>query len=122
MALKLRRRAEVFTIAILLHRISARPPNPVMTGADSFKRWLGGNSILTLNQAAGKMASGDMFEGDVARLKLRGDIGRSPCHLFHYCSGRSSSDRTTTEHENGLLAVSPPAEAEDCFEGFPTDD
>ncbi len=32
---------------------------------DSFKRMLGDNRILTLNKAAGKMASGDMFEGDI---------------------------------------------------------
>ncbi|HKB79636.1 MAG TPA: hypothetical protein VKH35_07960 [Thermoanaerobaculia bacterium] len=59
---------------------------------------------------------------NASRSEARGDIGRSPRHLFHDCSGRSSSDRTTTEHENGLLAVSPPAEAEDCFEGLPADD
>jgi hypothetical protein len=30
------------------------------------KRWSGGNSILTLNKATGKMAGGDMREGDIA--------------------------------------------------------
>ncbi len=50
-----------------------RPPAVMVTnrmlpqrpGAVSFTRVLGGNSILTLNKAAGKMASGDMFEGDI---------------------------------------------------------
>src|SRR5207247_10062125 len=41
MALKLRRRADVFTNGILPHRISRRPLHSLATGADSFKRVLG---------------------------------------------------------------------------------
>ena len=45
MALKLRRQAGVFTNGILLHRMSGRPPDSLRTGADSFKRVLGGPLI-----------------------------------------------------------------------------
>jgi len=41
MALKLRRRAEVFTNGILPHRTRGRPPDRLRTGAGSFKRLLG---------------------------------------------------------------------------------
>jgi hypothetical protein len=41
MALKLRRRLEVFTNGILQHRMFRRDPEPLGTGADSFKRVLG---------------------------------------------------------------------------------
>jgi len=45
MALKLRRRGEVFTNGILPHRISGRPLDLLRAGAGSFKRVLDGPDI-----------------------------------------------------------------------------
>src|SRR5205809_2293938 len=59
---------------------------------------------------------------DAAGLKLRHDLGWSPGHPLHHCPSRSGGDRTTTEHENGLLAVGPPIEAQDRLERLAADD
>src|SRR5213592_1103728 len=134
----------------------------------SFKRLLGGNNILTLNKAAGILASRDMLQGDIAAKrakewdaganehrntgdnealneaslqellngdaaihidmldaagpKLRHDLGRSAGHSLHHGPRRSGGDRTTAEHENGLLAVGPPVEAQDRLECLAADD
>src|SRR2546426_10713396 len=80
MALKLRRRSEVFTNGILPHHLSKRPSSVLRSGAASFKRMLGGR-VTDLRRIA-DLPNNDC--GDPVTLRL--DIHAKP-------SVRSLSDR-----------------------------
>src|SRR5438093_4869666 len=134
----------------------------------SFKRLLGGNNILALDEAAGVLVRATVLKNDVTlnlaeqrdpatdedgnardyeavnepslmkplnrnpailvnvsdatSCKLRHDVRGRPGHSLHHSSGRCGVERSSAEHEHGLLPIGPGAKRQDGLERLAPDD